>query len=85
VFTLQNFEVLQICIFGVDIEFDSGHGYVEEDAVEYLAESSSVVLLARNRLKGCGGKGSTYPVPHCSTLVMLSCNKLLSHCISSCL
>lgn len=26
-----------------------------------------------------------YPVPHCSTLVMLSCSRLLSHCTSSCL
>lgn len=27
----------------------------------------------------------TYPVPHCSTLVMFSCSRLLSHATSSCL
>ena len=27
----------------------------------------------------------SYPVPHCSTFVMLSCSRLLSQCNSSCL
>jgi hypothetical protein len=32
------------------------------------------------------GEGfGTYPVPHCSTLVMLSWRRLFSHCTSSCL
>ena len=41
ILTLQDFEVLYVRIFGVDIKLDSGHGYVEEDAIVDLAESSA--------------------------------------------
>lgn len=26
--TLQNFEVLNVCVFGIDIELDTAHGYI---------------------------------------------------------
>jgi len=35
---LKNLKVLDVGIFGVDVEFDSGHGYVQEDAIKDLAE-----------------------------------------------
>jgi hypothetical protein len=40
--TLKDFEVLQIGIFGIDVELDPSHWDVEVDTVEYLAESSTV-------------------------------------------
>lgn len=49
--TLQDLEVLDVCIFGVDVKFDSGHGHIEEDAVEDLAESGTV---ARRLVVGSG-------------------------------
>lgn len=39
--TLKNLEVLDVGIFCVDIELDSRHGDVEEDAVENLAEGGA--------------------------------------------
>lgn len=35
---LKNLEVLDVGVFGVNVELDSGHGYVQEDAIEDLAE-----------------------------------------------
>ena len=40
--TLEDLEVLEVRVFGVHVELDSGHGNVEVDAVEYLAESRTV-------------------------------------------
>lgn len=40
--TLQNLEVLDVGVLGVDIKLHTRHRYVEEDAVEYLAEGSTV-------------------------------------------
>lgn len=34
----EDLEVFEICIFGVDVEFDPAHGDIEEDAVVDLAE-----------------------------------------------
>lgn len=39
--TLEDLEVLQICVFGIDIEFDPGHGNIEIDAVKNLAEGGT--------------------------------------------
>jgi hypothetical protein len=36
---LQDFKILQVCIFGIDVKFDSGHWDIEVNAVEDLAES----------------------------------------------
>ena len=90
--TLQDLEILNVCPFRVDVKLDSGHGNVHEDAVEDLAEGragmaeqlDAGLVSSRERGKGEGG-GGAYPVPHCSTLVMLSWSRLLSHCTSSCL
>jgi hypothetical protein len=40
--TLQDFEVLDVGIFGVDVELDARHGHVKEDAVVHLAEGGAV-------------------------------------------
>lgn len=74
--TLEDFEVLQICIFGVDVELDSSHGDIKVDTIEDLAERRATQKLAVVP-EGYGdwglwGRGRTYPVPHCSTLVMFS-------------
>lgn len=47
---LEDLEVLQVCVFGIDIEFDSSHGDIEIDTVEDLAESgtSSTLLNLRD-------------------------------------
>ena len=37
--TLEDLEVLQICVLGVHIELDSGHWDIEVDTIEDLAES----------------------------------------------
>ena len=42
--TLQDFEVLYVCIFRVDVELDAGHGQVKEDAVVHLAEGGANVV-----------------------------------------
>lgn len=42
--TLQHLEVGNVGIFGVDVELDSGHGNIEEDAVKDLAEGGSGVV-----------------------------------------
>jgi hypothetical protein len=39
--TLKDFEVLQVCVFGIHIKLDSGHRDIEIDAVEDLAESGA--------------------------------------------
>lgn len=43
--TLQDLEVLDVGIFGVDVELDARHGHVEEDAVVHLAEGGAVVVV----------------------------------------
>lgn len=40
--TLQDLEVLQVGIFGVDVELDTSHWDIKIDAVEDLAQSRSV-------------------------------------------
>lgn len=47
---LENLEVLNVGPLGVDVEFDSRHGHVAENAVKYLAESgaSTTLLNLRN-------------------------------------
>lgn len=85
---MKNLEVLQICIFGIHVELNAGHRNIEVDAVEDLAECRSGFEFVNNRWIGAGkivGEGETHPVPHCSTLVTLSCSRLLSHATSSCL
>lgn len=44
--TLQDLEVLEVCIFGVDVELDAGHWDIKVDAVKDLAKSRSVCLSA---------------------------------------
>lgn len=44
--TLQNFEILYICIFAVDIELDSVHGDIHVDTVVNLAQCRAGNLLA---------------------------------------
>lgn len=98
--TLEDLEVLDVGIFAVDVELYAGHGNVEEDAVVHLAERSAVGNpgVSKNVVTGpqetdeiidaIEGRQiylETHPVPHCSTFVMLSCRRLLSHCTSSCL
>lgn len=41
VLTLQDFEVLDVGVLGVDVELDASHGEIAEDAVEHLAKSST--------------------------------------------
>jgi hypothetical protein len=38
--TLQNFEVLDVSIFGIDIEFDTAHGYIH-----YMNKSAGLAGL----------------------------------------
>ena len=40
---MENLEVLQICVFGIDVKLDPGHWHVEVDAVKDLAESGTAV------------------------------------------
>ena len=37
----EDFEVLEVLVFGCRIELDPGHGKIEEDAVVDLAERSA--------------------------------------------
>ena len=39
---MENLEVLNVGIFGVHVELDAGHGYIEEDAVVDLAKGGTV-------------------------------------------
>lgn len=43
VLTLQDLEVLYVGVLGVDVELDTGHGQVLENAVVNLAESRAVL------------------------------------------
>lgn len=49
---------MQVCIFGVDVEFDPCHRYIEVNAVEDLAESGTMSRCVR-RLQWRGGKGGS--------------------------
>lgn len=51
VLTLQDLEVLDVGILGVDVELDTSHGKIAEDAIEYLAESSSGARKHRLAMK----------------------------------
>jgi hypothetical protein len=42
--TLKDLEVLQVCILRIDIEFDPGHGNIEVDTIENLAEGGTGIL-----------------------------------------
>ena len=46
--TLENLEVLQIGIFGINVELDPSHGNIVIDAVEDLAESSTMIHLCQH-------------------------------------
>ena len=86
--TLEDLEILQVCILRVDVKLHPGHWDIEVDAVEDLAESRPVGSLVSVAIEGYGGEAGeeiTYPVPHCSTLVMFNWRRLLSHATSSCL
>ena len=84
---MQDLKILQICVFGIDVELDPGHRYVEVDTIEDLAESRTALLSAgwQGALEENPAAGRPYPVPHCSTLVIFSCSRLLSHATNSCL
>ena len=87
---MQDLKILQVCIFGIDVELHSGHWDIEINAVKYLAESCSVSQASAcwQGVMGRGlvrGREQTYPVPHCSTLVMFSCSRPFSQASSSCL
>ena len=43
--TLQNFEVLDVCVFGIDIEFDTAHGYIH-----YINMSAGLAWLQPGRI-----------------------------------
>ena len=45
---MQDLEVLQVCVFGIDIELNSCHRDIEVDAVEDLAESRTELLSDRS-------------------------------------
>lgn len=45
--TLQDLEILNVGIFTVGVELDSGHGHVHVDAVEYLAEGGTADVLGQ--------------------------------------
>lgn len=47
--TLQDFEVLDVGIFGVDVELDARHRHVKKDAVVHLAEGGAVVVVLRGQ------------------------------------
>lgn len=36
---MQDLKILQVCVFGIDVELDSGHRDIEVNTVEDLAES----------------------------------------------
>ncbi len=55
--TLQDLEVLDVGILGVDIELDSGHGDIEEDAIVDLAKGSSGAKLRSAQRSWCAGEG----------------------------
>lgn len=42
---LQDLKILQVCVFGIDIKFDSGHRDIKVNAVEDLAESRTSSAL----------------------------------------
>lgn len=99
ILTLQDLEVLDVGIFGVDVELDAGHGHIAKNAVVYLAEGgakssplelvffshvpSTTFIGRRRRGSRYWVSSRTYPVPHCSTLVILSWRRLFSHARSS--
>lgn len=42
---LKDFEVLNVCVFSIDIELDAAHGHIQVDRVKYLAEGSTSTAL----------------------------------------
>ena len=40
---MQDLKILQVCVFGIDVKLDSGHGDIEVNAVEDLAESRTAL------------------------------------------
>ena len=67
---MQDLEILQICIFSIDVELDSGHRDIEVDAIKDLAESRAVFpsrvsdYHAGQELRPeghCAGEGSNLP------------------------
>ncbi len=41
--TLEDLEILQVCVFGIDVALDSVHGDIHIDAVKDLAESGTAL------------------------------------------
>ncbi len=41
--TLEDLEILQISVFGIDVELDPCHRNIEVDTIKDLAESSTVL------------------------------------------
>lgn len=60
--TLQDFKILYVCIFAVDVELDARHGNIEENAVKDLAKSGTrgnkIQWLAEIRPNCCIGRVS---------------------------
>ncbi len=44
---MQDLKILQVRVFGIDVELDSGHRDIEVNAVEDLAESRTALSSAR--------------------------------------
>lgn len=41
ILTLQDLEILNVGIFGVDVELDTRHGHITKNAIVHLAESGT--------------------------------------------
>jgi hypothetical protein len=45
---LQNLEVLEVCVFSVDVELHTSHWDIKVNAIEDLAKSGAVVRLGQH-------------------------------------
>ena len=54
--TLQDLKILQVCVFGIDVKFDSGHWNIEINAVEDLAECRTALQAVSRLARGNRGE-----------------------------
>jgi len=57
--TLEDLEVLDVCVFGVDVEFHASHGHIAVDAIVNLAEGGAVGSRHQCCARGERGGGAT--------------------------
>lgn len=55
--TLEYLEVLEVGVFGIDIELDSGHRDIKKDAVKDLAEGSTAWHIVSRALGSLQDRG----------------------------